>query len=107
MATRDVPRTPTDFSWAWVLSRYRGRSHGCGPATALIMASISLLAMVYYKRLVFSLFVAMLTLSWLYFRFTPSLRAQAVADPLLNSIKLPTIFRSAVDPGSGRDRGNA
>jgi ethanolamine permease len=58
------------------------------PGTALIMASISLLSMAYYNRLIFSLFVALLALFWLFFRFTRSLRAQAVDDPMLDSLKL-------------------
>jgi len=58
------------------------------PGTALIMASISLLAMVYYNPLIFSLFVALLALFWLFFRFTRGLREQAVDDALLDSHEL-------------------
>jgi ethanolamine permease len=58
------------------------------PATALIMATISLLAMVYYNPLIFALFVALLALFWLFFRFTRGLREQAVDDALLDSHKL-------------------
>jgi ethanolamine permease len=60
------------------------------PATALLMACISLLAMVYYNPRIFGLFVALLTLFWLFFRFTRSLRAQAVDDPMLDALKLPS-----------------
>jgi hypothetical protein len=44
--------------------------------------------MVYYNPLIFALFVALLALFWLFFRFTRGLREQAVDDALLDSHKL-------------------
>jgi ethanolamine permease len=66
------------------------------PGTALLMAIISLAAMIYYNRVIFILFTALFGLFWLFYRLTAKLRKQAVIDPLLNAAEL--------DADTGRPR---
>jgi ethanolamine permease len=56
------------------------------PGIALIMAVISLAAMIYYNLLIFVLFIALFALSWLFYRLTGRLRKEVLADPLLNAV---------------------
>jgi ethanolamine permease len=53
------------------------------PGVALTTAVISLAAMIYYNAVIFSLFVALFILCWLFFRFTTKLRQNAAIDLLL------------------------
>jgi ethanolamine permease len=55
------------------------------PAVALSMAVISLVAMIYYNRVIFLLFMSLYALFWLFYRLTDKLRKTAVRDPLLST----------------------
>jgi len=55
------------------------------PGLALTMAVISLIAMVYYNRLIFVLFIALFAVFWLFYRLTEKLRKDAASDPLLGT----------------------
>jgi ethanolamine permease len=53
------------------------------PGVALTMAVVSLVAMIYYNRLLFVLFIALLALFWLFYCLTGRLRKDASSDPML------------------------
>src|SRR5882757_6633698 len=55
------------------------------PCVALTMAAISLIAMVYYNKLIFILFIALFAVFWLFYRLTEKLRKDAASDPLLGT----------------------
>jgi len=55
------------------------------PGVALTMAAISLIAMVYYNKLIFVLFIALFAVFWLFYRLTEKLRKDAASDPLLGT----------------------
>lgn len=55
------------------------------PGAALVMAGISLLAMIYYNRVMFILFVTLLAAAGLFYRSTGLLRQQAASDSLLGA----------------------
>jgi ethanolamine permease len=55
------------------------------PGAALVMAGISLLAMIYCNRVMFVLFVTLLAAAWLFYRSTGLLRQQAASDSLLGA----------------------
>jgi ethanolamine permease len=54
------------------------------PGVALLMAVISLAAMIYNNRLIFGLFIGLFALAWIFYRLTARLRRQAAGDALLN-----------------------
>ena len=55
------------------------------PGAALVMAGICLLSMIYYNRVMFVVFVALLGLAWIFYRSTGWLRQQAAGDSLLSA----------------------
>jgi ethanolamine permease len=55
------------------------------PGLALIMAVISLAALIYNNKVIFALFMAMFALAWVFYRLSSRLRGQAADDPLLNA----------------------
>jgi ethanolamine permease len=58
------------------------------PGIALIMAVISLAAMIYYNRLIFILFISLFALFWFFYRLTGRLRKEAIADPMLDAVPI-------------------
>ena len=54
------------------------------PGVALLMAVISLAAMIYNNRLIFGLFIGLFALAWIFYRLTARWRRQAAGDALLN-----------------------
>src|SRR5882757_5633849 len=55
------------------------------PAIALVLATISLLSMIYFNPVTTLVFIVLMAALWVFYRLTAGLRASAASDPLLTT----------------------